>query len=239
MLILYDNKLCLLYAGGVKVKDKKAICISASNMIASQDKSTSIRICQIISKLLAKKRISCKVLDLREYILSPCMGCGGCHEKKRCIHDTDFNRIYEEMVKADYIFFVSPHYAPIPAKLCALLEKMEQITFIHWWRDHTYQSELCGTLAGLISHGGGDERALKSYKEMVNDTISNALDTVQMRTVPFSSEWNTGISLPVERVLDKKGVFPVQEYDWRKIEEEIRKYVEIIVQTSKSLYAIC
>ena len=73
---------------------------------------------------------------------------------------------------------------------------------------------------------------------MVNETISNALGTVEMRTVPFNSEWNTGISLPVERVVDKKGVFPVQEYEWKKMEEEIRKYVEIIVQTSKSLYAI-
>ncbi len=220
------------------MKDKKALCISASNMMKSRDKSTSYRICGIISGLLAKKRISCKILDLRDYSLSPCTGCGGCYEKKRCAHDKDFNCIYEEMIQADYVFFVSPHYAPIPAKLCALLEKMEQITFVHWWRDHSYRSELWGSLAGIISHGGGDKGALKSYKKMVNDTISNALGTVQMRTVPFNSEWNTGISLPVERVVDKKGVFPVQEYEWKKMEEEIRKYVEIIVQTSKSLYAI-
>lgn len=208
-------------------------------MMGSRDKSTSYRICEIISGLLAKKKISCKILDLREYTLSPCTGCGGCYEKKRCVHDRDFNCIYEEMTGADYVFFVSPHYAPIPAKLCALLEKMEQITFLHWWRDHTYESELCGILAGLISHGGGDVRALKSYKKMVNDTISNALGTVQMRTVPFNSEWNTGIALAAERVLNKKGIFPVQEYDWDKMEDEIKKYVEIIVQTSKSLYAIC
>ena len=65
------------------------------------------------------------------------------------------------MKEADYLFFVSPHYAPIPAKLCMLLEKMEQITFLHWWRDETYQSELFGKLAGIISHGGGGENALE------------------------------------------------------------------------------
>ncbi len=220
------------------MKAKKAVCISASNMSSSGEESTSYRICQVTSRLLAQKRISCRILDLREYILSPCTGCGGCHGKRRCVHNEDFNRIYEEMIYADYIFFVSPHYAPIPAKLCALLEKMEQITFLHWWRDHTYQSELYGKLAGIISHGGGDEKALRSYKEMVNDTISNALGTVQMRTVPFNSEWNTGIALPVARVREQKSIFPLQEYDWEKIREEIRKYVEVIVQTSKSLYAI-
>lgn len=79
------------------------------------------------------------------------------------------------------LFFVSPHYAPIPAKLCMLLEKMEEITFLHWWKDNAYQSELYHKPAGIISHGGGSDRALSSYKAMVNDTIANALDTIQLK----------------------------------------------------------
>ncbi|MDE6203449.1 MAG: hypothetical protein K2G19_08230, partial [Lachnospiraceae bacterium] len=162
-----------------------------------------------------------------------------CYEGKRCVQDRSFNSIYEELMTADYVFFVSPHYAPIPAKLCMLLEKMEQITFLHWWQDQRYQSEIHGTLAGIISHGGGGITALESYKAMVNDTIANALDTIQLKVVPYNSKWNTGISLPVKNVTQKNGIFPCQEYDWKMLEENIEKYVEIIVQTFKSLYAIC
>ena len=42
--------------------------------------------------------------------------------------------------------------------------------------------------------------ALKSYKAMVNDTISNALETIQLKTVAFDTEWETGISLGVSKV---------------------------------------
>lgn len=74
--------------------------------------------------------------------LSPCIGCGKCFDSKRCCKDKDFNTIYNKLVEYDCIFFVSPHYAPISAKLSMLLEKMEEITFLHWWKNITYKSEI-------------------------------------------------------------------------------------------------
>lgn len=216
------------------MKEKKAICVSASNIMHSREQSTSYRISGIVADALAAEGISCKILDLRKTDLTPCTGCGRCYEKRRCVEDRVFNRIYEEMTEAEYLFFVAPHYAPIPAKLCMLLEKMEQITFLHWWKDNDYQSELCGRLAGIISHGGGDERALGSYKAMVNDTIANALNTIQVKTAPFNSKWDTGVALPVKRAVKKEGVFPVQEYDWKMIEEVTKAYVEVVVLASRS-----
>lgn len=217
---------------------KKAVCISASNIIHSGEGSFSYRVSEMISGVLARDGISCWIVDLRKEHLTPCSGCGGCYHKKRCQSDDAFNRLYEKMKEADYLFFVSPHYAPIPAKLCMLLEKMEQITFLHWWRDETYQSELFGKLAGIISHGGGGENALEGYKAMVNNTIANALATIQVKVVPFNSKWNTGIALPVRKVTQKDGIFPVQEYDWKKIEEMIAAYAEVMVLSSKSSYVI-
>ncbi len=124
---------------------------------------------------------------------------------------------------------MSPHYAPIPAKLSMLLEKMEQITFLHWWKDNTYKSELYGLYTGIISHGGGAQWALKSYKAMVNDTIANALDTIQCKIIPYNKEWNTGISLPVKNVAEEESIFPIQTYDWDEIENDIKNYVEIFL----------
>lgn len=221
-----------------KMDGKKAVCISASNIMLSKENSFSLRVCQMVSDRLAQDGIFCTIVDLRGEGLVPCTGCGECFRSRRCNRDKAFNRIYGEMAGADYLFFVSPHYAPIPAKLCMLLEKMEEITFLHWWKNENYRSELYGKLAGVISHGGGGNKAIEGYKTMVNNTIANALDTVQVKVVPFNSKWDTGISLPVEKVVQGNGIFPVQEYDWKMISEMIQAYVEVMVLTSKSSYVI-
>ena len=170
-------------------------------------------------------------IELKNKSIQPCIGCGRCFESHRCIIHDDFNDIYTAVIRADIIFIVSPHYAPIPAKLAALLEKMEQITFLHWGKDTSYKSEVFGKPTGIISHGGGGEWALKSYKNMVNDTIANALDTIQLKLIPHSDEWNTGISLPVKKaVFTDSSIFPTQEYDWDFITKEISAYVNQILK---------
>ena len=111
-----------------------------------------------------------------------------------------------------------------------ILEKMEEITFLHWWKDNEYKSEVYGVPVGIISHGGASDWALKSYKAMVNDTIANALDTIQGKVVPYNSEWNTGISLPVQKVLEEDEIFPIQEYDWNLLTKKLRDYIELVLQ---------
>lgn len=208
----------------------KVLCISASNILHSKEKCTSQILCSKISEILGEKEIVCEIVDLRDYLLQPCIGCGKCFESKRCCNDTDFNTIYEKVIESDALFFVSPHYAPIPAKLSMILEKMEEITFLHWWRDNEYKSEVYGVPVGIISHGGASDWALKSYKAMVNDTIANALDTIQGKVVPYNSEWNTGISLPVQKVLEEDEIFPIQEYDWNLLTKKLRDYIELVLQ---------
>lgn len=208
----------------------KLLCISASNILHSHNQSTSWILCKRITQYLNEKNIECEVIDLRNYDLSPCIGCGKCYDSRRCCHDNGFNEIYERIIQSDGVFFVSPHYAPIPAKLSMILEKMEEITFLHWWKDNTYKSEVCSLPAAVISHGGGADWALESYKAMVNDTIANALDTIQMKIVSYSNEWDTGLVLCVADVTEEKGIFPVQKYDWDSIDIKLRKYIDQIVE---------
>lgn len=208
----------------------KGICLSASNILHSKNRSISRVLCSQISEMAEEKGIACEIVDLRDFRLQPCVGCGRCFQSKRCCNDPDFNLLYEKMIGADFLFFVSPHYAPIPAKLSMLLEKMEEITFLHWWKDHSYRSEVYGIPAGIVSHGGAPAWALKSYKAMVNDTIANALDTIQCKVVPYNAEWNTGISLPVESVREEAGLFPIQEYDWDLIAQTLRGYVGLVLR---------
>ena len=230
-----------------KVKVQKAICISASNIIKNQKQSTSYNISMIIGEALSKKNISCEIIDLREFALMPCNGCGECCKCRTCGQDTEFNRIYEKAAGADYLFFASPCCAPIPAKLCMLLEKMEKMSSLYKRMEADGLPKCSGTLAGIISYGEVEREASKDqistvlqekllrYKAMVNDIIADALCRMNMRTVPYNSKWNTGIALPVGEDRNRKE----QSYDPRLIEQEIRQYVEVIVQTSKSLHAIC
>lgn len=205
-----------------------AICISASNICNSYKESTSYKLCEIIKKIMYQSGAECEIIDLREFNLSPCVGCGKYFESRQCCKDRDYNLIYNKIIDSDCVFFVSPHYAPIPAKLSMLLEKMEEITFLHWWKDNKYKSQMYNKPAGIISHGGGSSWALASYKAMVNDTIANALDTIQCKVVAYNEEWNTGISLPVQSVIEEKDIFPIQVYDWETIEQKIQEYVKCV-----------
>ena len=209
------------------------LCISASNIAhRNSEAGTSYKICKIAANETANvlNKAESKIIDLKSKTVHPCVGCGQCFDSHRCVHNDDFNRIYTDIIQADLVFIVSPHYAPIPAKLAALLEKMEQITFLHWGRDNSYKSEVFDKITGVISHGGGGDWALKSYKHMVNDTIANALDTIQMKLIPFSDEWDTGISLPVDNVTFRDdSIFPIQEYNWDFITGRVASYVDKIV----------
>lgn len=102
-----------------------ATIISASNILHTHKQSTSYRISEIVKSALIQNEVTADILDLRDYNLSPCIGYGKCIDTRRCCCDNDFNEIYNKLVDSDSIFFVSPHYASIPAKLSMLLEKME------------------------------------------------------------------------------------------------------------------
>ncbi len=65
---------------------------------------------------------------------------------------------------------------------------------------------------------------------VVNDTIANALDTIQCRVVSYNEEWDTGISLPVSKVEEEQNIFPVQKYDWNALREKIEEYVDCVVR---------
>ena len=245
---------------------KRALCICASERKNGKEEGISRRICEILEESLAGKRISAKTIDLLKASLTPCDGCGRCAAERRCAKDGDFNRIYDQLWEADYLFFVSPHHAPIPARVCMLLEKMGRLADLHRQSGQSCPPGLfgepkpprptqtgrrpepscrqgpCRKLAGIISHAEGGERKLIICKAMVNDTIANALENMGFKVVPFNFQWNTGISFGAAgRSREEErpcAGFPSPEYDWEQIAEKTRMYVEIVVQTSRTLYAI-
>lgn len=225
------------------MKEKRAVCICASDLKGREGRKNARRICGILCKALAKEGCFTEILDLQDYALAPCTGCGECRGEEEtgamgCARDQNFNHLYRKIEKADFLFFVSPHYAPIPAGLCMLLEKIKQLASLPGWKNPSYRPRLCGKLSGIISYGAEGEEALMNYKAMVNDTIADALGSARVKVVPFNSRWDTGISLPVSGVRAGEGGFPVEEYDWKRIGGQVETYAEVLVQTGRTLHAL-
>jgi multimeric flavodoxin WrbA len=217
----------------------KVICISASNMKKAGDKSTSLIACQTIEKIikdrLKRNGIQVEIIKLVDAELKPCTGCGQCYEADKCAAKDDFNTIYAKIAVSHAVFIVSPHYAPIPAKLSILLEKMEQPVFLHWFHNDNYKSKIYKKPVGIIAHGGGSgEGMLRSYKELVLDTIANALQTIMMDVVGLDEKRPNGVVFPVKEVRnDKNSIFPIQLYDWIDIENSLMPLVEKVVMKAE------
>jgi multimeric flavodoxin WrbA len=216
----------------------RILTISAANMVHAKKESISLEACLIIEKIiktkLAGNDMQMENIRLVDAALSPCTGCGKCFKMNKCWHDDCFNNIYTRIAQSDALFIVSPHYAPIPARLCMLLEKMEQISFLNRFHDINYYPLVHKIPVGIIAHGGGStEAALRSYKEMVLDTIANALRTIMMEVVGLNEEWPTGVAFPVKEVLrDEDGAFPVQLYDRADIENRLTPLVLRVVENA-------
>jgi len=109
---------------------------------------------------------------------------------------------------------------------------MEQISFLYWFHDKSYQPIVYKKPVGIIAHGGGSEEwAMRSYKAMVLDTIENALQTIMMDVIGVNDKRPNGVVFPVKEVLKKENeIFPIQLYDWADIENRLTPLVEKVIQ---------
>ena len=199
----------------------KILCISASNRINATE-TNSFQICKLILDEAGKhvSEMQSEIIELRKYALNPCIDCSKCLNSKRCTINDDFNNIYEKIITFDTLFIVSPHYAPIPSKLCMLMERMGQIVSIRSSKDKSYKSESYGIKTAIITHGATavNEVAQKKKKKILNDPIVVGLHDSQLMIIPFDDEWNTGICVqPIENNKNGETVSKINEYVRRVI----------------------
>lgn len=208
------------------------VCVSASNIRHARNYSTSLKICHLIRQLATEQLVSSPTVDiiaLVDYELRPRIGCGACLRQGACTADPVFNELYTRLTHADGVFVVSAHYAPIPAKLCMLLEKIEQLAFLPRFHDEMHRSPLYQRPVGIIGHGGGTEDIIESYRGPVLDTIANALSwPVEMNIIKIGQD--NGVAVPVKQVQRiSDSIFPVQEYDWEDSKSRIESLVNAVL----------
>jgi multimeric flavodoxin WrbA len=210
------------------------VCISSSNIKHARENSTSLKVCKLINEMLVRKvccDVKTEIIPLVDYELKPCIGCGACFNVDKCVHDNEFNSIYGILCKADALFVISAHYAPIPSKLAMLLEKVEQLAFLKRFNDESYRAPLFEKPVGIIGHGGGTEEIHKYYKEPVINSIWNALSyPIEMNIIGVDEEQPRGVTFPIKTVKKvDNSIFPEQEYDWNDIEMRLEPLVNKVI----------
>jgi multimeric flavodoxin WrbA len=210
-------------------------CISASNVKKARNNSVSTRTCEMVALMLQdnERRETPKVniLPLLEEKLRPCNMCGDCLESGFCQHDNSFNTIYKNMIQADGIVIVCPHYALIPSKLVMIFEKLQEIYFLHSCQDSKYRFPLQEKPVAVIVHGGQTSEALNYYKTALLQPLAVLVSSVGMQVVPGEPDWPgaafciTGLSMPPD------SIFVDIHHDWEDIRQRITPLVNNFKKT--------
>ncbi len=197
----------------------KLLCISASNVKKQGVNSASTRIANLIKdQVLARQgEAVVEVLALMDHELKPCVMCGACAEDDRCIYDDAFNLIYDKMARADGIFVVCPHYAPIPSKLMMVLEKLEEVFYVRYCMQQAKSFPLVKKPIGIVAHGGAAGDYDEYYRERLLTPLVQVFGAVQMDVVSVDEE-NKGVVFGVRGYTQEDGtLFPGMDHDWEEI----------------------
>lgn len=193
--------------------------------------SHSRQFCEWVLKGAAEvdSELSSEIIELCSTSVDPCLSCGHCGRVSGvCAVESDsFARVRDRLSQADVIVIVSPHYAPVPARLCALLERLESTHFFgHFYREDFY-GPLHGKPYGMVAHGAGPWA--QSYKAMVLDTIENACDTIGLKLIRRESFPENGFFIPAENEQNRQVFPPAQVYPG-DTEDMLKEYGALLVR---------
>ncbi len=208
----------------------KITCISAANIEVARHHSASVRTCELIRDQIVKEYPGAEVeiVPLIDYKLKSCRMCGKCLKSERCAHDKDFNQVFEKLIDSDGIFFIVPHYAPLPSKLMIMFEKFEEIGYLSWCADNAYRFPLMQKPAGVIGHGGQlpTEEVLAYYQRMLVEPVASTLSAVGMRVMGAGEGRPNGVTFGIRSLRQPEGeVFVEIEHDWEEIRGRIAPLV--------------
>lgn len=207
----------------------KVLCISASNVMNYKKNSASTKTCQIIKKIVEENsNIKADILALSDLELKPCIMCAECSNTGMCINDDGFNNLYMSIKAADGIFVVCPHYAPIPSKLVMILEKLEEMAFLHSCSkkdDSLYP--LLNKPVAIIAHGGCTGNVDEYYKNELLKPLASAFRSVAMDVVGVDNDWPDGIVFGIEAMKESdRSILPDMIHDYDYIQNRITPLIK-------------
>lgn len=218
----------------------KILCISASNTQHMGMNSTSYKTCGLIEKIV--KEINgdheVEILTLMNQRIKFCLLCGDCSEEGQCPYDREFNEVFDRMREADRIFIVVPHYSPIPSKLVALFEKINEIIYGSWLKIPQFESPFTGKVVGIIGHGGmaENQESLRYYHDGLIKPIASTLKSFGFVIAELNEHFPLGAPFGLEddSCIQPRAdaVFPDIAQNWALIEKRIRPLVANVLKSS-------
>lgn len=164
------------------------LIISASNVSRSGENSQSLAAAHRIHDLLLEKGRDSLVLDLRRFRIEPCDMCEGCAGDGLCVKDDDFNALNRLWMEHETLVFVCPHYAGIPSKLVAMIEKIQEMSYLGYCQGRKGAK---ARKALVIAHGGMTESFEELYRSNLITPLSNMLKSAGCKVL------NEGIPEPL------------------------------------------
>ena len=215
----------------------KILCVSASNSRKKNDDSVSYNVLKRVKSGIEQKSDNeVELLSLSEYNIKPCNLCGECSKTKSCVYDIDFNEVLQQIKQVDRILFVVPHYSPIPSKLIAIFEKINEITYATWLSDSNFVSPVNGKAFTVIGHGGMTETpdVLAYYQETIVKPVSRTLISLGMIQIKpeYGDSCSDVFGLLNDNCLKSLGgkVFPDIFIDWERVEARIEPLIELLIR---------
>lgn len=221
------------------------ICISGSNTKLMGSNSASTKICRIIKNIINNQvgnSESVEILPLLDYDLKPCGLCGNCRNDLKCTAGDEFNRLFESIVMSDIMFFVIPHYSPIPSKIIILFEKINEVLYSSYLNDNNFKNPLDGKTAGIIGHGGMSEskKVLDYYHNALVTPVASTLKSFSINVTAFDDTYTNGIVFGLKNnncfVENKNSIFPDIMHDWDQIKKRIEPFVLKVLKEAKDKY---
>lgn len=217
------------------------LIISAANVAHSKEDSTSLKAASLISNIVRETSSEAFVetVALVDLALKPCIMCGHCYPSWCCTYDESYNNLLAKLITADVVFFVVPHYAPIPSKLSVVLEKIQEMCFIQMCIDNKTPYFLANKVVGVVVHGGSPKEYIESYKTNLLQPVAAALQGVGMKVQAAGENWPAGVAFGVtgfEKVPDS--IFPRAIHDWDEILTTITPLVIKTLESAASLKTI-
>jgi hypothetical protein len=206
------------------------------------DSSTSTKVCRLINDIIHKNYtadLNVNIISLMDYDLKPCILCGSCSESSTCSYDNAFNCIYSQLSGSDGIFFVVPHYSPIPSKLLIILEKLNEFAYAGWLKDQKFVSPLSNIPVGIIGHGGCAEtvEVLKYYHDSLISPVAKTLEALSLSVIGLNEEYPSGVPFGLKNSNCLKpspnSIFPDIIQDFEMIQNRIEPLVHKVMDKIK------
>jgi multimeric flavodoxin WrbA len=220
---------------------KRIVCISASNTYSKGEASTSTKVCKLIERIIIERtsQIEIEIIQLMKMKIKFCLLCGDCFEEGECPFDNDFNQIFQKAKEADAVFLVVPCYTPVPAKLAAVFEKIDENLYGNLLRIPQYRSPFYDKAAAVIGHGGMAEskESLDYYHDRLITPVANALTSFGFNVIGYNDEFPMGVPFGLRDDTciqpSEDSIFPDILQDWSHIENRIKPLVEKVLAEIK------